>query len=111
LALFAGIVLVTGSLMLWPQGLFGLGSSEPAVSLRLISSGAILLLLGSFVVAGSVRRLAQLGNSYSSTGKPDAGFVFVPDGGLPQIGQGHGGPTDASAALFANPDRVFNGRK
>ncbi len=109
--LFSGAVLVAGSVMLWPQGLFGLGTNVPDVSIVLISSGALLLIIGSFVMAWSVRGLRRLNNNYVSTGKPDAGFVFVPDVGLPQIGVGHGGPMDASAAQFANPDKVMNGRR
>lgn len=111
LTLFTGIFLVAGSIMFWPQGLFGLGRSAPAVSILLVSSGAFLLILGSLVIALSVRRLTRLKNSYTSAGRPDAGFVFEPDLGLPQIGHGHGGPMDASGALFANPDKVMNGRK
>lgn len=110
-ALVAGIVLVAGSMMLWPRGLFGLANNTSAVSVVLIVSGALLLLFGIFITAWSVRRLTRLQNTYNSTGKPDAGFVFQPDIGLPQIGQGHGGPMDASAALFANPDKVNKGRR
>lgn len=108
--LVVGIVFVAGSTMLWPQGLFGLGSHTVGPSVFLVVSGALLLLLGCFVIARSVRKLKRLQNNYSSVGKPDAGFVRAPDAGLPQIGQGHGGPLDASAAQFANPDRVFRAR-
>ena len=111
LTLLMGLVLVAGSLLLWPRGLFGLGNTEPELSVTLIVSGSVLLLLGIVVIAWSVRRLSRLRNNYSSTGKPDSGFVFQPDIGLPQIGQGHGGPMDASAALFANPHKVNNGRR
>jgi F0F1-type ATP synthase assembly protein I len=108
--LVVGIVFVAGSTMLWPQGLFGLGSHPVGLSVFLIVSGALLLILGCFVIARSVRKLKRLQNNYSSVGKPDAGFVRAPDAGLPQIGQGHGGPLDASAAQFANPDKVFRAR-
>lgn len=111
LTLLMGLVLVAGSLLLWPRGLFGLENTEPELSVTLIVSGSVLLLLGIGVIAWSVRRVSRLQNNYSSTGKPDSGFVFQPDIGLPQIGQGHGGPMDASAALFANPHRVNNGRR
>jgi hypothetical protein len=111
LTLLMGVVLVGGSLLLWPRGLFGLGNTEPEGSVVLIVSGSALLLLGIGGIAGATRRLSRLQNSYSSTGKPDSGFVFQPDSGVPQIGQGHGGPMDASAALFANPHKVNNGRR
>ncbi|QNE45499.1 hypothetical protein F1C58_00170 [Glaciihabitans sp. INWT7] len=111
LTLLTGVLLIAGSVLLWPRGLFGLGNAEPGISLALITGGSALLLLGIGVIAWSVRRLSLLHNNYSSTGKPDSGFVFRPDIGLPQIGQGHGGPLDASAALFANPDKVNNGRR
>jgi len=106
--LFVGIVLVTGSTMLWPQGLFGLRSAPVGLSVFLIVSGALLLLSGIFVIAVALRKLSRLHNNYSSVGKPDAGFVYEPHAGLPQIGQGHGGPLDASAAIFANPTRSSN---
>ncbi|WP_035880894.1 hypothetical protein, partial [Cryobacterium sp. MLB-32] len=109
-ALVVGIVLIAGSTMLWPQGLFGVGSHTVGLSVFLIVSGALLLLSGIFVSARALRRLSRLQNNYSSVGKPDAGFVREPHVGLPQIGQGHGGPLDASAALFANPDKVFKAR-
>lgn len=109
--IFFGGVLIAGSVVLWPQGLFGLGNNEPAVSIVLVSSGALLLIFGSLVMVRFVRRLKRLSNNYVSSGKPDAGFVFAPDLGLPQIGVGHGGPMDASAAQFANPNKVMNGRK
>lgn len=110
-ALVVGIILVAGSMMLWPRGLFRLGTNPTAVWVVLIVSGVLLLLVGTFAIVWSVRRVSRLQHNYNSVGKPDAGFVFQPDIGLPQIGQGHGGPTDASAALFANPDKVNNGRR
>jgi hypothetical protein len=108
--LVVGIVFVAGSTMLWPQGLFGLGSRTVGLSSFFIVSGALLLILGCFVIARSARKLKRFQNHYSSVGKPDAGFVRAPDAGLPQIGQEHGGPLDASAAQFANPDKVFRAR-
>jgi hypothetical protein len=109
--LLTGIMGVGGSLLLWPQGLFGLGNNAPTASLALIISGALVLGLGIFSITWPVRRPSRVQNNYSSVGKPDAGFVFQPDIGLPQIGHGHGGPMDASAALFANPDKLNNGRR
>ena len=110
-AVIAGIVLVVGSTLLWPRGLFGLGADSAAVSLVLITSGALLLFFGVLTIAWSVRKLSRLLNNYNSAGKPLAGFSVQPDIGFPQIGQGHGGPMDASAALFANPDKVNIGRR
>lgn len=110
-ALLAGLIFVAGSLLLWPKGLFALGNNAPTVSVALTASGALPLLFGIFSIAWSVRRLSRPQNNYYSTGKPDTGFVFQPDIGLPQIGQGHGGPMDASVALFANPDKVNNCRR
>lgn len=111
IGLLVGLMCVGGSLLLWPQGLFGLGRNAPAVSIALIISGALLLVVGIFSITQPARMLSRVQNTYFSTGKPDAGFVFQPDIGLPQIGHGHGGPMDASAALFANPDKVNNSRR
>jgi len=108
--LVLGVILVTGSTMLWPQGLFGLGNHPLGLSVLLIVSGALLLLSGIFVINVALRELSRLQNNYTSVGKPDTGFVHEPHSGLPQIGQGHGGPLDASAAIFANPDKVFKTR-
>jgi len=108
--LFFGILLVAASTVLWPQGLFGLGNHPVSLSVFLIVSGAFLLLSGIFAIAVALSRLSRLQNNYSSVGKPDAGFVHEPHAGLPQIGQGHGGPLDASAAIFANPEKVFKAR-
>ena len=60
--LVIGFALTCGSLILWPQGLFDLGSEGTAGSLVFIALGAALLAGGVAAIRMATRRLARLKN-------------------------------------------------
>lgn len=110
LLLVLGVVLVAGSLLFWPRGLFALIDTGAIASLLLIAGGGLVGAAGVVLVANSVRRITRLRHSLNSLGKPHEGFVNEPDYGMPTIGIGHGSSMDASLAKFANPGKLMPGR-
>lgn len=84
--LVIGFALTCGSLILWPQGLFDLGSEGTAGSLVFIALRAALLAGGVAAIRMATRRLARLKNNLVEVGKAHSAFVNEPEFQLPTNG-------------------------
>lgn len=105
-----GTLLIVGSLLLWPRGMFSLITTAAIDSLVLIALGVVACAGGVLLVVDSAHRVTRLRHTHNSVGKAHEAFVNEPDYGMPAIGMGHGSPMDSSVAKFANPAKLMPGR-
>jgi uncharacterized membrane protein YcjF (UPF0283 family) len=107
--LIIGLVLVAGSLLVWPRALFALLASVSIGSALLMVVGVLLLFWGLLLIRYSARRIVHLRHNVTSVAEARDVFISEPTGPMAAGDIGHGLSMDASTAEPTKPAEGFPG--